>query len=258
MKSELPYYQQIKMTLKRQILSMKPDDRIPSENELMKSFSVSRGTVKQAIVELVFEGVLYRKQGKGTFVSPIKINRSFDHLPSFTNDIIMHGMLPANKTLRFDLVQAQTQIAEKLNILRDTQVLRYKRIVLVGEEPLAVVCSYLRCDYFPNMKHEHIKQSFYAALMEQYKIVPLKALDTYSVIYASPKTAGHLHINENDALIYSERIGYLADNTPVEYVESFIRADKYKLTVFAGQDNNGKYLTQVIPHFEHPIIPELY
>ena len=48
---------------------VKPGDKIYSENELVKLFGVSRHTIRQAIGDLVHEGLLYREQGAGTFCS---------------------------------------------------------------------------------------------------------------------------------------------------------------------------------------------
>jgi GntR family transcriptional regulator, arabinose operon transcriptional repressor len=47
------------------------NDRLPTEAELAKQFDVSRFTVKKALDDLVTEGLVYRIQGKGSFVSPI-------------------------------------------------------------------------------------------------------------------------------------------------------------------------------------------
>lgn len=67
----LSLYEQIKQHLLSEIQEghWKTHDRLPSENELTKQFSVSRITVKKAMSDLVEQGVIYRVQGKGTFVS---------------------------------------------------------------------------------------------------------------------------------------------------------------------------------------------
>src|SRR6266699_289497 len=66
----LPLYYQLKEVLKQQIRAghLAPHTAIPSEPELVSSYHVSRATVRQALTELVHEGLLYRQHGKGTFV----------------------------------------------------------------------------------------------------------------------------------------------------------------------------------------------
>lgn len=51
--------------------TVRPGEKIPSENELVQSFGVSRHTIRQAVGELVNEGYLYREQGSGTYCSPV-------------------------------------------------------------------------------------------------------------------------------------------------------------------------------------------
>ena len=81
--SHMPYYVQIKCYLRQIIKEIGPNALVPSEKELADKFGVSRGTAKQAIMDLVYEGVLYRKQGKGTFTAS-HIARTYDRLPTFT------------------------------------------------------------------------------------------------------------------------------------------------------------------------------
>ncbi|MEJ2634362.1 MAG: GntR family transcriptional regulator [Calditrichia bacterium] len=74
--SRTPLYIQIADEIKSQIESgkYKPGDQISSQSELAELYSVSLITVKKAIAELVNEGVLFARMGKGTFVAE-KANR---------------------------------------------------------------------------------------------------------------------------------------------------------------------------------------
>lgn len=67
--------------------SFKSGDLIPSENELKEKYNVSRMTVRQALNNLVNEGLLFRHQGKGTFVSNAKIEKSIQGIRSFTEEM---------------------------------------------------------------------------------------------------------------------------------------------------------------------------
>lgn len=68
----LPLYQQLKQALRRSLEpeSWAVDQAIPPERELMGHYGVSRITVRQALADLVTEGLLYLRQGKGTYVAP--------------------------------------------------------------------------------------------------------------------------------------------------------------------------------------------
>lgn len=66
-----PLYQQVKSSIIQKIQSgqWQHDDVLPNEIELSKMFNVSQGTLRRALKELVQEGFLVRRQGKGTFIN---------------------------------------------------------------------------------------------------------------------------------------------------------------------------------------------
>ena len=72
MKQNISKYELIKNRIEEKIISgvYKENDKIPSENELCQAYESSRITVRKALDELVTKGVLYRRQGLGTFVRP--------------------------------------------------------------------------------------------------------------------------------------------------------------------------------------------
>lgn len=76
----IPLYYQLKQMIKRDIEKgkYKPGDRLPTEQELCERFDISRQPVRHALTELVYEGILYRKPGRGTFVSDFSLSPSQD------------------------------------------------------------------------------------------------------------------------------------------------------------------------------------
>src|SRR5260370_30645371 len=99
--SPLPRYYQLKEIIRERIRSgeWKPGELIPSERELSEKYGISRMTARQAITELVNEGLFYREQGKGTFVSQRKITQQLIHLTRFTRDIRARGQRPSPNML---------------------------------------------------------------------------------------------------------------------------------------------------------------
>lgn len=68
--SPIPIYHQLKSAIKKKIETgeFKPGERIPTEQELCERYAISRSPVRQALKELVYEGLLVRRRGLGTFV----------------------------------------------------------------------------------------------------------------------------------------------------------------------------------------------
>ena len=114
----LPRYREIARELKEQIQvgHYKEHQTIPSEPELAKLYDVSRMTARQAINELVYEGVLYRVKGKGTFVNHQKYEKSIHGLTSFSEDMIQKGFKPSSRLISQTVRLANEIVASKLQI----------------------------------------------------------------------------------------------------------------------------------------------
>lgn len=233
----LPHYVKIKQYLRQLIESSQPHTQMPSELELAKQFHVSRGTAKQAIMDLVYEGLLYRKQGKGTFTAE-RVSRIYDRLPSFTDDIKRAGRSSSSRLLSFSRDASAPRADQFFSLTDQDSVIRYKRLVYDGSTPVALVISYLNPRLYGNLQASDIEGSLYETLRRKYGSAPAKAKDRYSFVDISPHTAKLLHCSENDSVCYSERMGYLEDLTPAEFVESYIRADYFCLELSFGLDSN--------------------
>ena len=116
--SPIPIYYQLKEILLKKIRTGEwvPGALIPSERELCETYGISRMTARQAISDLVNEGVCYREQGRGTFVSPRKIQQQLQHLSGFTDDIRARGQLPGTKVLVSAMRPANETTADRLHV----------------------------------------------------------------------------------------------------------------------------------------------
>lgn len=230
----IPQYVRIRTYLLDLIRDRQPGDRMPSEAELAAGFSVSRGTAKQAIMDLVNSGVLYRVQGKGTFVSEPRISRSFERLPSFTEDIRQIGQRPSTRILSFKPATPPEFIRKLFGLAPGEATPRIKRVVSTNDSPIVVLSSYLNPHIYPELHAFDFKDSLYRMLQEKYGFVPIKAQDTYSILDISPETAALLKCSKSSSVVFSQRVAFLEDNRPAEYVESFIRSDRFKLKISIG------------------------
>ena len=100
-KSQSPLYQQLMARLKNDILAgVYPSGaRIPSEQLLCETYGVSRVTVRKAMLDLVQEGLLVRRQGKGTFVADERIQRDLLQITSFSAACRQNGHCAGTKVI---------------------------------------------------------------------------------------------------------------------------------------------------------------
>lgn len=125
----LPLYYQLKQVLRQQISAghLAPHTAIPSEPELVARYRVSRATVRQALTELVHEGLLYRQHGKGTFVCEPLVQQSLSELTSFTEDMRRRGKRSGGIVLVGELVRGSQTVRERLHLTDAEQVFRLER-----------------------------------------------------------------------------------------------------------------------------------
>src|ERR1700692_76714 len=114
----LPLYYQLKEVLKQQIQAghLDPHAARPSEPELVAQYHVSRATVRQALTELVHEGLLYRQHGKGTFVCEPRIQQTVSELRSLSEEIRSRGQRPGGLLLVSELVRGSEAIRDQLRL----------------------------------------------------------------------------------------------------------------------------------------------
>ncbi|MEN3185626.1 MAG: GntR family transcriptional regulator, partial [Atribacterota bacterium] len=168
----VPLYQQLKNILKGQILSgvFKPGDSIPPEAELCRTYGVSRITVRQAVKSLVEEGFLYRKQGKGTFVTSPKLRRRLPKLYSFSEDIMELGLKPSSKLLEQAIIEADEELVELLRLPpSDHRVNKLVRVRMANDEPILIERTLIPVYLCPDLLKEDLeKGSLYTILREKY------------------------------------------------------------------------------------------
>ena len=235
----LPLYYQLTGIIKREIKigSLKLGDKLPSEKELCEKYKISRTTVRQALFSLVNQGLLYRKQGKGTFVARPKLSRGLVEVYSFSKDMKNLGLTPSSKVLEQEIILATEDLAKNLNSkVREDKVIKLTRIRLADNEPLLIETTYIPYNLAPSLIEEDMEHnSLYSILSEKYQLFFSNAVETYEAISIGRKEARLLKCKSLSPGFFIERIAYLEDGTPVELTNSITRADRCKFVAMLGE-----------------------
>lgn len=220
----------IKEQIERQ--DLKPRDCLPSEREYSERYRISRMTVRQAITELVNEGLLVRQQGKGTFVAEAKIERGLMKLISFTEDMESRGYQPSAQLISVQERRVDETVASALNLDRVDKILVIQRLRLADGEPMALETCHLAKKKFPDILKEDLQgQSLYQILHERYQVIPERANQTIEPGIAKPQVARLLQIRTGDPILAFETTTFDQDDRPVEFVTAIYRGDRYKFFV---------------------------
>jgi len=232
----VPKYYQLANILREKILNgeFSAQDAIPSERHLEETYNLSRPTIRQAIDLLERQGYLYRVHGKGTFVSPPKLQKGMLELTSFSEDMRNRGLEPGQRILEFGFVTPGPKIAHQLGLnAPNAKVLRIKRLRTGNAEPIGLQDSYLALEENQSITREEIeaKGSIYAMLEMKYGIYPTEADETLEVTLATPEEAALLQVPDGSPLLLNERTLWSQDRKAIEFVRILYRGDRYKYFV---------------------------
>jgi len=230
----VPLYYQLKTLLleKIRVGEMRPNDRLPAEDELAAQYAVSKATVRQALNELAVAGVLRREQGRGTFVAEPKLAQGPRALTSFSGEMRKRGLNPTSKLLKQDVVKAEADVAGKLQIAEGSPVARIKRLRLADDQPMGIQTAHLPLELAPGLVEEDLgAASLYETLEMKYSLRPVRAQETYFAVLVEPSEAKLLKVSANSPGLAAERVAYLASGRPLEVTYSITRGDRYKVVL---------------------------
>ncbi|MGE5400825.1 MAG: GntR family transcriptional regulator [Ignavibacteriales bacterium] len=236
--SIVPLYYQLKEILKEQIElgEFKPRERVPSENELSDKYNVSRNTAKQAIASLVTDGILYREQGRGTFVSEKRVFHGLTEKLSFSAEMLDEGIKLVTKVICAEEIPASDELAKYLNVRKNAPVFRILRLREIDNVPLSLQTSYIPKSFCPTLlKYDLSKSSLFETLEQQFGIKFRNANETLESVIAGKYEAELLKVKNGVPLFLLTRKTYSVDNALVELVTSFMPGDRCKFSIELGE-----------------------
>jgi len=228
--SPLSYYYQLKQILIEMLdnRELEEDEKLPTEKELCERFNISRVTVRQALQELENEDYIYKIQGKGTFVSPKRLQQDLLKFYSFTNEMKKIGKTPSTKVLDFKIVEPDKKISDILKVNKGEQVYKFVRLRLSDNVPMMLETSYIPYNMFPGISKKSLEENpLYSILIDEYNTEFSKAEESFRATLLSEEEAEILNYVEGGSAILLERYTYDNNSKIIEYTKSVSRGDKF-------------------------------
>ncbi len=248
--SPIAYYVQLKEILEAKIEghSWQPGDKLPSEAELCDAFDVSRTVVRQALQEMEYAGMIYRRKGKGSFVSEPKIAESLaQKLTGFYQDMVARGKQPVTKVLAFEEILAGPKVSTFLGLAGDDVVYKVTRLRFIDNEPIVFVTTYLPKVLCPYLHEADLaSKSLYAYLEDQCGIVLSHGRRTIEAVAANEEEATLLEVEVGSPLIMLDSVSFVEDGTPVEYYHALHRGDRSRFEVELVRVEENRDIREVL------------
>jgi len=226
--SDIPLYVQLKQELKEKILAgyWKEEEKIPSEFDLMKTYKVSRATVRSAIDSLVLEGFLVKKHGIGTFVRKMRPSIGFEPLISLSYALETLNILSRNVVLQKKRIDLDEKLKRKLRYKDTTECLYVSRLRYVDDIPIAVEDSYFHPQIAPIFDEKDLSKSIAKILVNETDVSISKVEQVVVPRLAQGNERRLLMFHGETQILYMQRWIYVQNQTePAYYLELIMRND---------------------------------
>jgi GntR family transcriptional regulator len=224
--SHSPIYMKLANGLRQQIIEgdIGTGEALPSERDLCEIMGASRVTIRKAIELLIEEGLLSRRQGSGTYVTP-RIQAPGSFLSSFSEDAKARGETIDTIWMMKIIAIASEEEVRLLELPEGAEVARLSRVRMAGGDPLAIENAVVPAEMLPDMGK--LGNSLYQALNERGNR-PVTGVQKIRAALASANEASLLSIPEKTEVLRIERLTRRADGRPVELTKSTYRGDRYE------------------------------
>lgn len=234
-----PLYFRIQEMLRGQIATGKLGEgaQLPSESELAETFSTTRGTVRQALAQLTFEGLIVRRVGLGTFVAgrPIESRIETQRVRSFEEQMEEMGAHVGFRVLGFEHEQPSAAAAAHLELPAGAFIYRLRRLRLVGNEIIGLEDRSMPEQIGSAIPASALVTRPATTMIEAALGTPLGGI-TVSVgaVAAEADVARDLGIRRGSPVLVRSHTFFDQAGRPVLAGESIYRGDKYRFTYRYG------------------------
>lgn len=231
--------EQAKSYLKQRIVNNEFEDgRIPSESDLAKELNVSRSTIREAFSRLEAEGIIYRKQGSGTFVNQtgLRIKIRLEEIWDYESVLQAHGYTPSVQLISAGEKPASPKVAAALEIDEQHPVIVVQKLFLADNDPVILTDNYLPRGLVQSTYQEQDCRKPISQFLSQFCNQELSYFFSEAVPLLVPEWLAHkLNLTMPQAILSFEETGYNQHNEPIVKGISYFRDDLLRFGLIRRQ-----------------------
>jgi GntR family transcriptional regulator len=224
--SVTPLYMQLANKLSSGITSgeWRANEALPSERTLSDMLDISRVTARKAIDMLCDRGMLTRRRGSGTYITP-KLEQPLSRLTSFSEELSQRGFTAGSRWLEREIGVAAPLELLSLGLSPNMPVVRLKRLRTADDVVMAIETTTIPAIHMPDPNS--VTDSLYGYL-ESRGAIPMRALQHIRAVNANPEQARLAGLAPGAAMLHITRVSYLESGAAVELTHSYCRSDYYE------------------------------
>jgi len=241
--SPAPLYARVEAVLAENIAdkTLPPGSQLPTEDELIQRFAVSRTTVRKAIQNLASRGLIEIQRGRGTFVTQPKITQELTELSGFVEDMQALGRNPTAHVIDKQIVAANENVARHLALTTGTLVMRIQRVRLADGVAISFDETYLPLEIGKKIIKNNLEnEPIFSLLEEKYNIPLIEAEYRLEAILAEPTAAQALGVDAGSPIFMIERTSYAAGDQPIDYEKLHYRGDLVRFVTRLARNKTRK------------------
>lgn len=229
----LPIYRQIRDVLVNEIQDLyKAGESLPAESNLAQRFGVNRHTLRRAIDELVIDGLVERRHGKGVFVLEPTINYSIGSTTRFTETLQTLGRSTTSHVLRKQVIPARGTTASRLKITDGEQVIFIETLRTVESKPFCIISHFIPLKAFPDVLKNYDAGSLHEFLNVHYGIELKREESLISAILPEAEDASLLNMPRQAPVLRVKSLNLdITSSKPIEYAVTRFRGDATQLSI---------------------------
>lgn len=237
-----PLYEQLKIAIKEEIRQKiyRPGERMPSEMEIEAKYQVSRITVRRAIKELCEEGILVRKQGKGTFVLENVTRGRLDRGTNGFHDFLeKEGKTVTVDVLEKSIIQVKPSYARDLRIDPEDDVVYLRRVMYADETPVMIDTSYIPEKRFPGIYDKLAGNiALFRLIKQEYGVSQEKFYKVLKVQKATREMSRLLNCHVGDPMFDLFKITYDGADNPQLISVSILKGENTSYVISSFDDGD--------------------
>lgn len=236
-------YMQLADLIRAQILdgSYTPGSMLPSENEMVQTYQVSRVTVRQALALLYQEGLVKRVQGKGTFVAGQTIEQNFFSLHEFSKELKSKGYVPSFEILSHEWRPATAEFRGLFDLKNDPSLLVVERIKYSDKNPIMLEKVFIPKYRIPGFPVKDVRAKLLSTILnETYSVQLVRVRKSIQPIKIGRTEATRLKVSPGSLGLLLDRVTWSNEKgmPPIMFTRAIVPAERSRFYVDVGAEIN--------------------